>query len=559
MRAFHQGHAGAAGRAAGGSSARPQASPLSAAWIRHVQRVAAAGHDTHEVAPEAEHAQVQRAALDRALGSPARPMEPGLRSEMEQRFGGTDFGGVLVHDGPAARESAAVLEAKAFTSGRHVVDGGGMTKKDWAHELAHFEDQQAGPVPGTNNGAGVSMSAPGDPGERHAETKADRVMSGPVPVQRTAAGTRKAAAAGCAGGDGCGGDGTAVQRLHVIKAGSTGYPKKEPDSDDFFVGQDTNDQGSWFDERSPYAPPKPHLVYAGEVDLAVSDGFDLAVEHAGDGKEPKNFFATDKQLSASIKNLPGAGQKRGLSLSKTGRTLTIEGSGRKVVLHEVEPKYRKEKGGEKTKGLDVLTPQRCNSMLGFVTGKSAMYLEADKRYWDTIEKFLVRMEPEGGWKGKFQEAIDGGDTAGYDRIAFGMSGRFQELVRQSPQNAERVLRDLEANQHAAIPRVGDGMVTMARPDAEQHETRLQARREGADNHMDYHYGGVVAVSGSDYITMENYAREQHNDSLNTLDRNDPLWYFRMYGKEAGRTWHEGWTSAAGNGFLGATLTLTLRH
>ncbi|MFI6375746.1 DUF4157 domain-containing protein [Streptomyces sp. NPDC050546] len=558
MRAVHQGHAGAAGRSAGGSSVRPPASPLSAAWIRHVQRVAAAGHDTREAAPEAEHAQVQRAALDRALGSPARPMEPGLRSEMEQRFGGTDFSGVLVHDGPAARESAAVLEAKAFTSGRHVVDGGGMTKKDWAHELAHFEDQQTGPVPGTDNGAGVSMSTPGDAGERHAETKADRVMSGPAPVQRTAS-TEKAAAAGCPGGDGCGDGATAVQRLHVIKAGSTEYPKKQPDSDDFFVGQDTNDQGSWYDERSRYAPPKPHLVYAGEVDLAVSDKFDLAVEHAGGGKEPKNFFATDKQLSASIKNLPGAGQKRGLSLSKTGRTLTIEGSDRKVVLYEVEPKYRKEKGGEKTKGLDVLTPQRCNAMVGWVTGNQSMYREADNRYWETIEQFLARMEPGGGWQGQFQEAIDGGDPAGYDRITFGMSGRFQQLVRESPENAERVLQDLEANQHAAIPRVGDGMVTMARPDAEQHEARKEARREGSDNYMDYHYGGVVAVSGSDYITMENYAREQHDDSMPTLDRNDPLWYFRMYGKEAGRTWHEGWTGSADNGFLGATLTLTLRR
>ncbi len=224
MRAFHQGHAGAADRASGGSSARPPASPLSAAWIRHVQRVAAAGNDARDVAPEAEHAQEQRAALDRALGSPAKPMEQGLRSEMEQRFGGADFSGVLVHDGPEARESAAVLEAKAFTSGRHVVNGGGMTKKDWAHELTHFEDQQAGPVPGIANGAGVSMSTPGDGGERHAETKADRVMSGPVPLQRTAAAqghedqeaqgpSAPHGGAGCTGGDGCGGDGTEVQRL----------------------------------------------------------------------------------------------------------------------------------------------------------------------------------------------------------------------------------------------------------------------------------------------------------------------------------------------------------
>ncbi|MFC1421036.1 eCIS core domain-containing protein [Streptacidiphilus cavernicola] len=540
MRALRQGYGRTADSGSGESAGRPAAAPLSGAWIQRIQHAAAPRTDA------ADHAQVQRAALELGINSPAEPLEQGLRTEMEQRFGGADFSGALVHKGPQARESAAVLEAKAFTSGPHIVVGGELTKKDWAHELAHFEDQQLGPVPGTDNGAGVSMSSSDDSGERHAEHKADQVMGGPAPVQRSAAVPDRDDRSPS-------GQGPTVQRLHVIKAGSAEYPTKHPDSEDFFVGQEKNKERSWFDERSASAPPKPHLVYKGEVDLAVSDAFDLAVEHAGAGQEPKTFFATDKQFSDSVKKLPGAHKGRGLSLSKTGRYLTIDGAGRKVTLYEIEPKFRKEKGGDKTKGLDVLVPQRCNEMLGLVTGKYAMARAADSQYWDVLEKFLVRLEPEGGWKGKFQEAMargGEGDSQSYLEITYAMSGRFQHLVQQDAAKAEAVLKELGINKHAPTPNVGDGMTTMAQPDANQAESMADS--------VPFHFGGAIAKSGKDYITMENYYREQHEDSVSTISRNDPLWYFRMYGQEAGRTWHEGWTGG-GTTFLGATITLTLRR
>lgn len=124
----------------------------------------------------------RRALVHQVLGSPGQSMEPGLQAEMEARFGGADFSDVRVHTGSLARESAAELEAKAYTSGLNVVVGDTMTKEDWAHELTHIEDQKAGPVPGTDNGAGVSLSSPDDSGERHAVEKARRVMNGPVPT-----------------------------------------------------------------------------------------------------------------------------------------------------------------------------------------------------------------------------------------------------------------------------------------------------------------------------------------------------------------------------------------
>ncbi|GAA2603621.1 hypothetical protein GCM10010304_61140 [Streptomyces roseoviolaceus] len=130
----------------------------------------------------------RRALVHDVLNTPGQSMDSGLQTEMEARFGGADFSGVRVHKGPLARESAAELGAKAYTSGAHIVEGAPLTKEDWAHELTHFQDQMAGPVPGTDNGAGVKMSDVGDSGERHAVDNARRVMNGPVPaVQPTPA------------------------------------------------------------------------------------------------------------------------------------------------------------------------------------------------------------------------------------------------------------------------------------------------------------------------------------------------------------------------------------
>ncbi|MDX3492973.1 DUF4157 domain-containing protein [Streptomyces turgidiscabies] len=176
-----------------------------------MQRVAANGSGPPDREEEvADHAQVQRVAVDNALQSPARRLEPGMQAEMQARFDGADFSGVMVHDGSAAREAAAVVEARAFTTGQHIVDGGGMSRKDWAHELAHTLDQKQGPVPGVDNGAGLSISEQGDSGERHAVDTAERVMQGPAPVQRIASGGRSNDAEQHQHGHACGHD---VQRV----------------------------------------------------------------------------------------------------------------------------------------------------------------------------------------------------------------------------------------------------------------------------------------------------------------------------------------------------------
>jgi len=79
-----------------------------------------------------------------------RPLESGVRGYMESRMG-LDFSGVRIHVGQRAAESAASIQAKAYTSGQSVVFGAGQYKPETesgkrllAHELAHVGQQNGG-------------------------------------------------------------------------------------------------------------------------------------------------------------------------------------------------------------------------------------------------------------------------------------------------------------------------------------------------------------------------------------------------------------------------------
>ena len=134
-----------------------------------------AGHGRREAA-----ADVQRSAVHDVLQTPGEPMGGALRDEMEARFG-ADFSDVRLHTGAAARESAAGIGARAYTSGSHIVMGDqGGDKHTLAHELTHVIQQRTGPVAGTDNGDGLRVSDPSDRFEREAEVNASRVLSRPL-------------------------------------------------------------------------------------------------------------------------------------------------------------------------------------------------------------------------------------------------------------------------------------------------------------------------------------------------------------------------------------------
>lgn len=57
----------------------------------------------------------------------------------------------------------------------------------------------------------------------------------------------------------------------------------------------------------------------------------------------------------------------------------------------------------------------------------------------------------------------------------------------------------------------------------------------------FHWGGVIGMDESDYLTLENYARNGEN----AYGQGAGLFYFAMYGANAGETWHEVWETPNG--------------
>lgn len=126
-----------------------------------------------------------------ATAAGGRGLEAGTLQLMGERLG-HDFNGVRVHTGGAAEASAASFGATAYTTGSDIVFGSGSYAPGTdrgdhllAHELTHVVQQSQGPVAGTPQSSGVSVSDPSDEFERAAETSADHAMAA-GPVQREA-------------------------------------------------------------------------------------------------------------------------------------------------------------------------------------------------------------------------------------------------------------------------------------------------------------------------------------------------------------------------------------
>ncbi|MFF8916458.1 DUF4157 domain-containing protein [Streptomyces sp. NPDC015032] len=150
-------------------------------FVQHQHGVGCGPQATRDAGrAEAPAPVVQRSAVHDVVTGSGRPMDGLLRAEMESRFG-ADFSDVRLHTGAAAQRSAAAIGARAYTSGNNVVIGdGGADKHTLAHELTHVIQQRRGPVAGTENGAGLSISDPSDRFEREAEAVATEVMRAPA-------------------------------------------------------------------------------------------------------------------------------------------------------------------------------------------------------------------------------------------------------------------------------------------------------------------------------------------------------------------------------------------
>jgi hypothetical protein len=121
--------------------------------------------------------------INDVLRSPGQPLDSETRAFMEPRFG-SDLSGVRVHTDRKAAESAAAVNALAYSVGRHVVFASGRYspastegRSLIAHELAHVVQQD-----GDDSGAPQRISDPEDAAEREADSAAQAVLRMPFPT-----------------------------------------------------------------------------------------------------------------------------------------------------------------------------------------------------------------------------------------------------------------------------------------------------------------------------------------------------------------------------------------
>ncbi|WP_331739527.1 DUF4157 domain-containing protein (plasmid) [Streptomyces sp. NBC_00015] len=517
-------------------------------WAQH-RHTAGCGHTAESTAGPAP---VQRSTVHDVLRTPGQPLDPATRTDMESRLG-ADFSDVRVHSDDAASTSASEIGARAYTSGNHIVLGvSGGDKHTLAHELTHVIQQRKGPVSGTDNGSGLSVSDPSDRYEREAEANATRVM-------QQSAGTTAQPPVNTSAPDS---DGratspsqTPVQRYEVVQPGSENYPKmrnKPKGSKNatdatgdagFFVSQEA-ENGSYF--AHPAASTRDlqaNVVYNGSVPLRVSDRVDLAIE---DTAEPKCFFATDAHIEAANKKLKGR-----VRLVATSRHLKIARAGKsEVTLHQVIPSVP----DKKQQGTDVRTPQRCNETAEFVSGTKGASIQGIQEWEDTLVAILDQVEKSHRHSQAQKDAkkkAGKGDVAAFTKWSHELSGTYQQYLEEYPDEMKKALKKLKVNEYLT-PKLGIPITTVAYGTAEQEEHR----KTYGNDYFSYHFGTPVAVSGSDFITMENYARRDGNVGNRTASSGDPLYFFSMYGTQRrSQTWH---SQQFGTGnFVGAILSVRL--
>ncbi len=470
----------------------------------------------------------------RLPAAPGQKLPDAFRRGMEQAFK-TDFSAVRVHLGT----EAGAIGALAFTAGDRIVMAPGQYAPDTlrgqqllAHELAHVVQQRAGRV---RNPLGAGLAIVHDP---QLETEADRLGAQAVLRQGAAAPPRSPAMPRPSRPAGA----PTVQAYFVMGyyslwrqapawyepcwyphavVGNTTLPAQEKRG-----GRGTGEDQYLRAGDGTRAHVTPVAVTG--ASLRVSDDYEMAIEDSDlKLRQPKTFFATNAVLNASARALQGAGSP--ITLHRTGQQITIVGWTCRRTLYEVSPQFN---GGNPNQ-----LPQNCNEMARRVGNLDIDEASAPMVPIDAMRNVLGK---------RAGAAVTSRDLMAYSRIA-----------------GTRAMRGTGVNAYAA-PNVGEAFMIGSVTNSLEIYDQLMERMRGLDTEEErapfmrqlqaldqrdrwrdygdnvdrrlkwpYHFAGVVAQSGNDRITLENYARGDDRRGAP-----DPRWFFQMYGGKSGQTFHE---------------------
>ncbi|WP_263018460.1 eCIS core domain-containing protein [Natronobiforma cellulositropha] len=230
----------------------------------------------------------------RVISQPGRPLEGPVREEMEQRMGDS-FSDVQLHTGPEAAKAASTLEARAFTTGNHVVFNRGEYNPEspegkylLAHELAHVRQQTGGAISMLPQ-EGSSLVIDPDPElEREADDVARKALEEePVPVARLPSGVE-----------------VHVQRFQgssgVHSSGGT-LPVHQDAKQKYLTGA-----GGAHEERQPATPSVTLEEVKAEYGLDDHQLATMYEDHFGQELTPESEYSVSDSVEAVALNLTKA-------------------------------------------------------------------------------------------------------------------------------------------------------------------------------------------------------------------------------------------------------------
>lgn len=495
-------------------------------------------------------------------GGPGMELPDATRQHMEAAFG-ADLSDVRVHEDARATDLGAAAFAEGsdlhFASGRFAP----TTEAGRAligHELVHVLQQRAGRVRGAQGkhaGGSVNLDSALEAEADELGTAAARGMRVQVP------------GAPALGGGGAGPP--VKQGYRIVSSGQVGASHP-------FDAQEKGKNGSFLDEeqaaRIVGRDGSDHCDGSGG--LRVSEGGQLAIEDADlRQRQPKHFFADASLISGWNDRLVRTGSKFQL-YAVAGQTVTVPSPGgdRNLVRVEaVNAAAESEPGKQGTcRGLTMTAVQNCDAMARSVVGRgrlTARFLDEETQEWLSGLDSYTEDQCHYPLVSRLLDGVEEIGTADLDdnsklevvARAYGGALKARDEHRKSDEQEhgddqsdsdERAddeltekLRRIGINEYAR-PEMGQAMVSQklggtevgGRPNLDYVTSQWI---QGDDDHIfPYHWGGVVAEDGGDYITLENYSRlaEDHHEKQ---PNEDPRPYFQMYGTDSGQTWHDAWS------------------
>jgi hypothetical protein len=332
---------------------------------------------------------------------------------------------------------------------------------------------------------------------------------------------------------------------------------------------------------TPGAPGVPHVQALANPPLRVSDQAHLAVEDAIlTTRQPQDFFADPAMIAGWNQTLTRLGTHFQIFPEPAATvTLTMPG-GTQVTLVKVH-----------VANLDVgnaageLTiTENCDVCVTEVTGGfgdlypvfgRAIYQGSNSAQTTAFFEYFAAISLTGGYPANNDLPGVGAALDGARNTIANQYGDAIWALSQGapiPHNAGLVndLQTLAVNQHArpvrlgqgiraasmgarhAVPPAGQGLDDHAHNRVLQHPANINMAAWG------YHWGGVLAVDGGDYITLENYNRAAETDPAAAGGAaQGRLYYFQMYGSLPGQSWHEQWDTVGGPGKAFANALTTV--